>query len=97
MKSLAVTLTVVLGLSLCGTAVARPMDPTTVGQPALTQQDIAGLESLVPAAEAPRDSVPSSGGLGTFAIVLISVGGALALGGVVYTTTRVVHHHAHPA
>jgi hypothetical protein len=94
MKCFAVTLVVILGLSVCGTAVARPMDPNSAGQPALTQQDIAGLESLVPAAEAPPVSVPSSGGLGTLAIVLISVGGALALAGAAYTTTRVLHHHA---
>ena len=94
MRYFAVTLAVILGLSICGTAVARPMDPNSAGQAALTQEDIAGLESLARATDAPPVPVTSSGGLDTFAIVLISVGGALALAGVVYTTTRVLHHHA---
>jgi hypothetical protein len=38
----------------------------------------------------------SSNGLSALAIVLISVGGALALLAVAYTATRIVHH-GHPA
>jgi hypothetical protein len=35
----------------------------------------------------------AGGGLSAFVIVLISVGGAMALAGVAYTVTRAVHRH----
>ncbi|MEA2283847.1 MAG: hypothetical protein QOK21_4454 [Solirubrobacteraceae bacterium] len=62
-----------------------------------------GNNATVASGDAATASKPSiaatspvdGGGLSAFVIVLISVGGAVALAGVAVVTTRVVHHH-HP-
>ena len=58
----------------------------------------ANLQPEPVAAHAPSVSVEASGGgLSTFLIVLMSVGGALALCGIAYTGNRVVHRHGQAA
>ena len=93
--------TIALTLSLCGAAVAAPM-PTQVTSDAVSAQSGAAAERASSAALSPRadadasaPAVSSEGGLGVLAIVLISVGGAVALGAAAYTTKRFVHH-PHP-
>jgi hypothetical protein len=105
-RSLIAALTIALTLSLCGTALAAPL-PSQVSSPAVgsqsgaTEQTSSDASSAALSPGTAADShvapaVSSDGGLGALAIVLISVGGAVALAGVAYTATRFVHR-GHPA
>jgi hypothetical protein len=101
-RSLIAALTIALTLSLCGTALAAPL-PSQVSSPAVGSQSGAAEQTssaaLSPGTAADSDAAPavsSDGGLGAFAIVLISVGGAVALAGLAYTATR-FGHRGHPA
>jgi hypothetical protein len=76
-----VGLAIVLTLSLCSTAWA-------IGAPANPVIGAAAQRS----APAATPAVSSDDGLGAFIIVLISIAGALTLGGAAYTTMRIVHH-----
>jgi hypothetical protein len=106
LASLTTALTIALTLSLCGSALAAPM-PTSVDSAAFPQRPgsvaaeqryrdahaavspRAGSDSLAP-------TVSSDDGLGAWVIVLISVGGVVALAGAAYTSTRLMHHgHGH--
>ena len=101
LASLTAALAIALALSLCGTALGAPM-PSSVDSEAFSQSPgpVTTYPHAPAAAVSPRadsntlaaPSVSSNDGLGTLAIVLITAGGALALAGVAYTTTRVVHH-----
>jgi hypothetical protein len=63
---------------------------TSVGS--LAPESVVAVDSAV----ASNDAISTSGGgLSALWIVLISVGGALALAGVAYTTVRVMHAHGH--
>jgi hypothetical protein len=107
-RSLTAALAIALALSLCGTALAAPM-PSNVDVQAFSQRpgSLAGQRyreahaALSPRASSDSIAVPnvsSSDGLGALVIVLISVGGALALAGAAYASTRVMHHrHGHAA
>jgi len=97
--------TIALTLSLCGTALAAPL-PSQVSSPAVGSQSGAGEQTssdapsaaLSPGTTADSHAAPavsSDGGLSAFAIVLISVGGAVALAGAAYTANRFVHR-GHP-
>ena len=105
-RSLTAALTIALTLSLCGTALAAPA-PTNVDSSAFPQRpgSVAAEQTYreAPAAVSPRaasssraPAVSSDGGLGALVIVLISVGGAVAIAGAAYTATRFAHH-GHPA
>jgi hypothetical protein len=96
--------TVALTLSLCGTALAAPMptsvDSTTFGQrsgPLAAQghRDTHAAISPRASSESAAPTVRSDDGLGALVIVLISVGGAVALAAAAYTATRFVHR-PHP-
>ena len=82
---------------------APDQQTTSIAKPLLKGPDqrtgpTADLQPQPVAAQAPSvPAVPSDGGLSTFLIVLISVGGALALCGIAYTRNRVVHRHGHAA
>jgi hypothetical protein len=105
-RSLIAALTIALTLSLCGTALAAPL-PSQVSSPAVGSQSgateqtssDASSAALSPGTAADSDAAPavsSGGGLGALVIVVISVGGAVALAGMAYTATR-FGHRGHPA
>jgi hypothetical protein len=61
-------------------------------------QDAATAASRAATASMPADATPASdGGLSTLLIVLISIGGAVALAGAGYATVRLAHAHGRPA
>jgi hypothetical protein len=76
---------------------AAPLQDMRAPDQAVSAGSLAPESVVVPdpaVASASTDvSATSGGGLGTLWIVLISLGGAVALSGVAYTTKRVVHGH----
>ena len=75
--------------------------PTAPAAPA--SQDLRSPDSVTPtestvapAVASSEVTLPADGGLSTFLIVLISFGGAVALGGVAYGASRLSHAHAGP-
>jgi hypothetical protein len=97
--------TVALTLSLCGTALAAPL-PTSVDSTTFSQRSgslaeqryldtHAAAMSPRASAESAAPTVPSDDGLGALVVVLISVGGAVALAAAAYTATRFMHR-PHP-
>jgi len=77
--------------------------PDQAAPAAVATQDLRGPDQAaptsasvaVPTVLAATDAVGSEGGLATLSIVLLSVGGALILSGIAYTTTRAVHARHH--
>ena len=74
--------------------------PDQVAPAGAPLQDLRSPDQVAPAvadsAEASTAAISSSGGgLSALWIVLISVGGAMALTAVAYTTIRVIHAHGH--
>ena len=102
MKFLTSTLAVAFGFLLFGSsALAMPIDPLPASAANVQSAGIAlrtpdqrtaSAGNVQSAAIEPALPV-AGGGLSAFVIVLISVGGAMALAGVAYTVTRAVHRH----
>jgi hypothetical protein len=106
-------LTIALALSLGGLSLAQAPVPERVSGGAAEAPGVAPeriTDHSVPAASASAEPEPavapaaavapstSSGdGLGAFVIVLLCVGGAVALGVAAYTARRAMHHPAGPA
>ena len=102
MKLFTTILAISLGLWICSTAAAQSQDlrnPDQAAPPPVYKQDLRNPDQVAPATVPWSDPIPDSGvGLSTLLVVLLSVGGAVALAGAGYATLRVAHsHHGHAA
>jgi hypothetical protein len=78
-----------------------PDTATPVAPRATAVQDLRSPDAVTPVEPAPASAATSSdvtlpvdGGLSGFMIVLISLGGAVALAGAAYTSMRLAHHRS---
>jgi hypothetical protein len=71
---------------------AEPVAPAARSMQDLRAPDTVTSAEPAPAATSLAVTLPADGGLNVFLIVLISLGGASALGGAAYTVMRLAHH-----
>jgi hypothetical protein len=84
-----------------GQGLRSPDTVTPVAPRATAVQDLRSPDAVTPVEPAPASAATSSdvtlpvdGGLSGFMIVLISLGGAVALAGAAYTSMRLAHHRS---